>query len=190
MFTQCTHSHQSGSTCKSPAVRGTNLCFHHTPHQNLPRRRPAEYEPFELPPLKNKGAVLVAISEVLYRLSMRRIKRSEADTLIHGLGKVSRLMTEIDQSPDPGQFEYDQTQSAPSPESDTDSDAIQHTLDDIANQLGIEMPSFEEMQQLQATMPNGTPEKALDHWISTGRIRLLHPAPSIPERREQTPSSR
>ena len=99
---------------------------------------------------------------------MRRIKRSEADTLIHGLNLVGRLMTEIDQTADSDPAGFDEMQSVAPPESEASSASIQKTLDKIAEDLGVEMPSFEELLQLQASR---TPKQALDHLLSTGRIR-------------------
>lgn len=96
MFAKCTHTLESGSTCQSPAVRGTRLCFHHTPHQNLDRKWPHESEPLELPAINNKNSILVAVGEVLRAMAERRIKRCEADTLIQGLKFAARLMTELD----------------------------------------------------------------------------------------------
>ncbi|MBS1804019.1 MAG: hypothetical protein JST28_11675 [Acidobacteria bacterium] len=97
MFAKCTHTLESGSTCQSPAVRGTKLCFHHTPHQKLERKWPHESEPLELPALTSKNNILIAVGDVLRAMAERRIKRSEADTLLHGLKFLDRLMTELDQ---------------------------------------------------------------------------------------------
>ncbi|HTM18141.1 MAG TPA: hypothetical protein VL135_14605 [Terracidiphilus sp.] len=179
MSEKCTHTLESGSTCKSPAVRGTSLCFHHTPHETLKRRRPCEYEPFELPPLKNKNSVMVAISQVLSRLAMRRIKRSEAVTLIYGLNIVARLMTELDQTSDEEPIESYEMQSAQSDDSENNYASLQQTVDEIAEGLGVEMPTVEEMMNLRASMPNGTAEQAVNHWISTGRIRPRQQAVSL-----------
>jgi hypothetical protein len=113
---------------------------------------------------------------------MRRIKRSEADTLIHGLNLVGRLMTEIDQTADSDPAGFDEMQSVAPPESDASSASIQKTLDEIAEDLGVEMPSFEELLQLQASMPNRTPKQALDHLLSTGRIRPRQQAGGVTPR--------
>ena len=102
MFTSCTHTLESGKTCKSPAVRGTSLCFNHTPHEQIKSQQPQQYEPFELPNIHSKSGILVAISSVLDQLSMRRIKRSEADTFLRGFNLAARIMTEIDQAPAAG----------------------------------------------------------------------------------------
>jgi len=178
MFQPCTHTHESGSTCKSPAVRGTSLCFQHTPHQPIKRRQPDEYQPFELGPLHSKTCIVGAITVVLNRLARRQIKCSEADTFLRGFSLLGRLMTEVDESPADYEMERDEMNripSADSSEEEVTDESIQETLDEIADGLGLEMPTLKEMQALQASMPNGTPEKALEHWIATGRIRPKDP---------------
>ena len=156
----------TGNTCKSPGVRGTKLCFNHTPNQPIRRTQRSEYEPFELPPFQNTSAVLVAISEVLYRLAMRRIKRSEADTLVHGLTVVARFMTEVDESTAESLMEID----TPA-ESEPICGSLQKTLDDLAAKHGPRTAHYEEMMKLQASMPDRTAEQAVDYMLASGRIR-------------------
>ena len=179
MFTACTHTHDSGETCKSPAVRGTALCFHHTPHEKIERQWPHESEPFELPKIHSKSSIIVAISEVLERMAQRRIKRSEANTYLHGFALSVRIMNDLDRETAEYAAGFNDAQSVAPTESETTSEAIQQTLDEIAESLGVEPPSLEEKQNLQASMPNGTPERALNHWIKTGRIRPIRPAGGI-----------
>lgn len=167
MFTSCTHVHDSGETCKSPAVRGTDLCFHHTPHEEVKRQFPHESEPFELPKIHSKSSLVVAISEVLERFAKQQIKRSDVRTFLSGFGLSARIMSEVKQEAAAALLSE--------AESEPISESIQQTLDEIAEGLGMEMPTLEEMQKLQASMPNGTPEQALDYWISTGRIRPRQP---------------
>jgi hypothetical protein len=64
----------------------------------MPTECTRESEPLFLPPLIDKCAVLVAVSEVIHAASERRIKCSEARTLLIALKFVSRLMTEIDET--------------------------------------------------------------------------------------------
>ena len=190
MLTTCTHTLESGKTCQSPAIRGTSLCFHHTPHEEIKRQFPHESEPFELPKMHGKSALIVAISEVLERMAQRRIECSEARVFINGIGLSARIMNEIDQENAARPLGLDGMQSAAPSEPETTSESLQQTIDEIAEGLGIEMPTLEEMLKLQATMPNGTPEKALEHWISTGRIRPTRPEGSrlIAEFKEPRPA--
>ena len=179
MFTACTHTHDSGETCKSPAIRGTALCFHHTPHQKIERQWPHESEPFELPKIHSKSNIIVAISEVLERMAQGRLKRSDANTYLHGFALTARMMSELDREAAANPVGLDQMQSVKPPESEITPESLQQTLNEIAEGLGVELPSLEEMQNIQASMPNGTPEQAPDHWISTGRMRPNRPADGI-----------
>jgi hypothetical protein len=110
MFIECTHILDSGNNCKSPAVRGTSLCFQHTPHERPQVRRPRESEPLELPNLHNKSGILVAVTQVVFALAERRIQRSEADTLLHCLKFAARLMTELELAADSSPVAFDGTQ--------------------------------------------------------------------------------
>ena len=179
MSTACTHTHDSGEICKSPAIRGTALCFHHTPHRKIERQFPHESEPFELPKIHSKSNIIFAISEVLERMAQRRLTRSDANTYLHGFALTGRMMSELDREAAADPIAFDQMQSVTPPESETTSESLQQTLDEIAEGLGIELPSMEEMQNIQASMPNATAEQALDHWISTGRICPIPPAGGI-----------
>jgi hypothetical protein len=164
MFTECTHTLESGSTCKSPAVRGTSLCFHHTPHENIKRQQPHEYEPFELPNMDTKSGILVAVTEILSRLAQRRIKRSEAETLLRGLKFAARLMTELDTEIASHQAEMDHTQSTAPADSEPSSKSVQKTIHSIAANLGFDLPTFEEIEELRASMSGATHEQAINAW--------------------------
>jgi hypothetical protein len=172
MFTSCTHTHESGNTCKSPAVRGTSLCFNHTPHENIKRRHPREYEPIELPPLHNKQAILVALSVIIDRLALRRIRRSEADTLILGLKVAARIMTELDESMPSYPSGADYSHPAKPDQLEPTLEAIREMVDSMAAEL--DGPTFKEIEEMQASNPNATPEQALDHWRATRQSRPVH----------------
>ena len=107
MFTTCTHTLESGSTCKSPAVRGTSLCFNHTPHEDIQRKFPHESEPFELPKIHSKSEIVVALSEVLERFALQKLKRADARTLLYGFSLAARIMTELDQAAAADPFGHD-----------------------------------------------------------------------------------
>jgi len=99
MSTQCTHTLATGEPCNAPAVSGTPFCRHHYPQLPLkdPKPSPPVADNFTLPPIRDKACILAAIIEVLNAMADRRIKRSEAETFIHGLKFAARLMTEIDE---------------------------------------------------------------------------------------------
>ena len=87
MSHECTHVLPSGQKCKAPAVIGSTLCRHHRP-----RKRPAETSPFVLPEFNDSRSLLHAVSEVLQAVGSRRMKRSEAGTLLFGLQLASRFI--------------------------------------------------------------------------------------------------
>jgi hypothetical protein len=99
MSTNCTHTLATGEPCNAPAVSGTPFCRHHYPQLPLkdPKPSPPVADNFTLPPIRDKACILAAIIEVLNAMADRRIKRSEAETFIHGLKFAARLMTEIDE---------------------------------------------------------------------------------------------
>jgi len=99
MSTECTHTLATGEPCNAPAVSGTPFCRHHYPQLPLkdPKPSPPVADNFTLPPIRDKACILAAIIEVLNAMADRRIKRSEAETFIHGLKFAARLMTEIDE---------------------------------------------------------------------------------------------
>ena len=122
MPTECTHTLDSGANCKAPARTGSSFCHHHNPRTHLDPhpRQTRESEPLALPPLLDKCAILVAVNEVIQAASQRRIKCSEARTLLMALKFASRLMTEIDQAADSSSESQpcpERSYQEPSPES-------------------------------------------------------------------------
>ena len=119
MPTECAHTLSSGQKCQAPARTGSSFCHHHNPRTQLDSH-PRESEPLMLPPLQDKCAILVAVTEVIHAASERRIKCSEARTLLMALKFASQLMTEIDQT-STSEFESRQypetTQQEPAPKS-------------------------------------------------------------------------
>jgi hypothetical protein len=115
MFATCTHTLESGNTCKSPAVRGTSLCFNHTPHENIKRQSPHQSEPFKLSKIHSKSGVIVAISEVLERFAQQQIKRSDARTFLQGLSLTARVMTDIDRAVAADPVRFEEPRAVPNP---------------------------------------------------------------------------
>jgi hypothetical protein len=119
MPTECAHTLSSGQKCQAPARNGSSFCHQHNPCTHLdPRpRETRESEPLVLPALQDKCAILVAVSEVIHAASERRIKCSEARTLLMALKFASRLMTEIDETGASSSDAYDsQAYAEPSPQ--------------------------------------------------------------------------
>jgi len=94
------HSHaRHRRALQRTRISGTPFCRHHYPQLPLkdPKPSPPVADNFTLPPIRDKACILAAIIEVLNAMADRRIKRSEAETFIHGLKFAARLMTEIDE---------------------------------------------------------------------------------------------
>ncbi|WP_109486726.1 hypothetical protein [Occallatibacter savannae] len=146
MFTTCSHTLESGATCNSPAVRGTALCYHHTPRETIrraPRRASAS---FELPVLDSRNSILFATNEVLQRLAEGSMKRSEAETLLRALKMATRIMGELEQECDEPDSFFDDSdlggadlsaRTAPRPEPSTRKDAAR-----MIRNLGHAAPSI------------------------------------------------
>jgi hypothetical protein len=151
MPTECAHTLSSGQKCQAPARTGSSFCHHHSQRTHLdphPREQ-RESEPLVLPPLQDKCAILVAVSEVIHAASERRIKCSEARTLLMALKFASRLMTELDES----RF------SSPSFESDPYSEsALQNTPPQPAQSArpAPAQPTAHELDRFVQTLQNAT----------------------------------
>ncbi len=103
MSKQCLQCLSNGEQCNAPAVNGTLFCRHHHPQREIDLEREwklRQSQPFSIPPLQDRTCILAAVNAVLAALADRVIKRSEADTFIHGLKFAAKLMTEIDQGAD------------------------------------------------------------------------------------------
>lgn len=101
MPTQCLQSLDNGEQCKAPAVLGSKFCRHHDPHRDLGEERKLKLrqkQPFTLPDFNDNAGIVAAVKAVLNALADRRIKRSEADTFIHGLKFSAKLMAEFGQA--------------------------------------------------------------------------------------------
>ena len=103
MSTRCLQALNNGEQCNAPAVNGTLFCRHHDPQREIDFEREEERQrklrlsqPFALPSFHDKVGVLEAVKAVLNGLADRKIKRSEADTLLSGLKFAGKLITEIE----------------------------------------------------------------------------------------------
>jgi hypothetical protein len=141
MFQQCTHILASGQRCQAPARTGTGLCRHHHPHK--PQR---EDRRFVLPPLSEPSSVLYAVTEVVQAMAERRIKRSEAATLLFGLRLTANLMNDIDRA------------------------ARQAAIAGIEPEYnapeGFEERNMEEAKTMLSALQTSSVEKVLDQWHS------------------------
>jgi hypothetical protein len=154
MPTECTYTLASGATCKSPARTGSSFCHHHTPRAHLDPhpRETRESEPLNLPPLLDKCAILVAVSEIVHAASERRIKCSEARTLIMALKFASRLMTEIDDT----RFSSPSYESTPHSHSTQQNTAPQPVQSPQPAPARPQQPNPRELDEFVHTLQNAT----------------------------------
>ena len=108
-------------------------------------------EPFELPNLCDKSAVLFAVNEVIKALAQRRIRCSEAEVLIKGLKLASRLMTEIEKDID--QFSEPPTFFTTLPASQSQSTQNLPDLDHPATD-DTQEPAADELEEVAETLRN------------------------------------
>ena len=97
MVPRCFHTLDNGQRCSAPAIMGSKFCrLHDLERSPKPARQESrEPDPLNLPLIVDKPSSLAAVNEVLQAMSERRIKRSEAQTLLSGIRFAARLAVEI-----------------------------------------------------------------------------------------------
>jgi hypothetical protein len=147
--TQCLQSLDNGEQCKAPALDGSLFCRHHDPQREMDEERKMKLrqkQAFSLPEFYNKAGIVAAITAVLHAMADRRIKRSEADTFIHGLKFAAKLITELTEAGDTSFQTLMGMASMPSY-------APGASTDDIYN------PTPQNLEEHMDTRQNGTPDQ-------------------------------
>ncbi|MFP5206707.1 MAG: hypothetical protein ACLGSH_15235 [Acidobacteriota bacterium] len=104
-YPECRHILPSGCRCKSPALRGRTLCFYHARASNLVEvNRPRKHS-VALPPLEDRAAIQMSISEVVAALAAGKLSRREAGTYLYAIDLAGRTLTRIEQLPPPDPLE-------------------------------------------------------------------------------------
>ena len=197
MSTECTHTLDSGNKCHAPARTGSTFCHHHTPRIPLDPhpREIRESEPVVLPPLNDKSAVLVAVTEIVHAASERRIKFSEARTLLMGLKLAARLMTELDAEEKSFHNEPDRDRSWQPAQPQPPLETTQSSERSPAKASALAPDELEEFtQQFQKAAvqhlrnQTATPARKSAAAISDRDEALIALAASSQARREQQPS--
>jgi hypothetical protein len=85
MVPECRHIKTSGGKCGSPALRGKPYCYFHVRLKQRAARPASPYLALELPALEDRGAIQIAISEVVSALADHRIEPKRASTLLYAL---------------------------------------------------------------------------------------------------------
>jgi hypothetical protein len=91
MFQECRHIMPSGKKCHSPAMRSKAFCYYHLrAHEQRPGLVVRSGDaPLEVPFLEDRGAVQLALSEVVSALAGHRIDLKRAGLLIYALQVAS-----------------------------------------------------------------------------------------------------
>jgi hypothetical protein len=89
MVPECRHIKTSGGKCGSPALRGKPYCYFHARLKERAARQPSPYLAIELPPLEDRGAIQLALGEVVSALADHRIDTRRAGLLIYALQVAS-----------------------------------------------------------------------------------------------------
>jgi len=86
MFKECRHILSSGVRCHAAALRDQYFCYFHANLRRSAAVPPAD-KPFDLklPPLEDKGAIQLALTQVISALAASRIDTRRAGLLLYGL---------------------------------------------------------------------------------------------------------
>ena len=74
---ECRHVFPNGRRCHAPALRGKPLCYFHSRNRVLVELNRGRDHSVALPPLEDRGAIQVAINEVLAALAAGKLDRKE-----------------------------------------------------------------------------------------------------------------
>jgi hypothetical protein len=90
MINLCQHQMPTGKTCQSPALVGQPLCFHHD--------REAAQTQFilMLPALKDRSAILQALSQVAVAMGLNQISTARGNLLLRSMNLATRLISAIE----------------------------------------------------------------------------------------------
>jgi hypothetical protein len=103
MYLECRHIKPNGSKCRAAALKGKPYCYYHIRLHAMLRRLAAPCAPYEqrelqMPFLEDRGAIQIALSEVVSAIAARRIDLKSAALLIYALQVASsnaRVSTDV-----------------------------------------------------------------------------------------------
>lgn len=87
---ECRHIFPSGKRCHAAALRGKPLCYFHSRNRGLTDRNRARTHSVALPPLEDRGAIQVALNEVLAALAAGKLDRKECWPYLAAIQMASR----------------------------------------------------------------------------------------------------
>jgi hypothetical protein len=93
MYQECRHIKSNGSKCHSPAMKDKPYCYYHTRAHRIVRNANAiasyEHKDLQIPFLEDRGAVQIALSEVVSALASNHIEFKRAALMIYALQVAS-----------------------------------------------------------------------------------------------------
>ena len=82
MVPECRHIKTSGGKCCSPALRGQSFCYFHA---RLKQRAVEPETALTLPNLEDRGAIQLALNEVVKAVAARKVNAKRAGILLYAL---------------------------------------------------------------------------------------------------------
>src|ERR1017187_5970652 len=88
----CRHIMPNGERCKSPAMRGAQLCYFHSRIRRVTgRRRSPEKKSIEFPIIEDRAAIQLAVIEILDALALNNIDPRRASLMLRALQISAQL---------------------------------------------------------------------------------------------------
>lgn len=83
MYIECRHVTPAGFKCILPRVGNDRFCFNHRNlHERMHAPQPRPGTPFRMPLLEDSSGLMIALQEVSWAMSDKRITQREADTYL------------------------------------------------------------------------------------------------------------
>ena len=93
MYLECRHIKSNGSKCHSPAMKDKPYCYYHLRAHRILHKASAisryEHKDLQIPFLEDRGAVQIALSEVVSALATNHIDFKRAALMIYALQVAS-----------------------------------------------------------------------------------------------------
>ncbi len=87
---ECRHIFPNGRRCHAAALRGKPLCYFHSRNRSVADQNRARTHSVALPPLEDRGAIQVALNEVLAALAAGKLDRKEIWPYLSAIQMASR----------------------------------------------------------------------------------------------------
>ena len=94
-YPECRHILTTGRKCKGPALKGRPFCHHHARQRNLSGRNQRSINSVELPPLEDHSSVVLAIDQIIFALTHRRITDELAARLLYAIQLAQNSLNRI-----------------------------------------------------------------------------------------------